>query len=243
MFELISDVHLEWKNMQILRNLPVSDNVLIIAGDFQGNFENIITSLEILSSKYRHIIYVPGNHEYYSYNIHEFNKMLSQHTIPNLSTINADGFLDCVVDGKRFVGCTGWGSLDKNEYAIYETLNDFKYILADDKSDCVSLSELKEKHDAAIAYLKSALQQKVDFVITHHVPCNFLVRPEFQNLAIQPAYIMNVDVELFTDYEVQLPEYWLFGHTHDFISVDRFDIKFRCNPVGYVHHTFNTLTI
>jgi hypothetical protein len=143
----------------------------------------------------------------------------------------------------RFKSVVVRGSLNRNEYAIQSGVKDFQRIINADNSDYVTVAELKQQHDNDMNFLRSALQTPCDIVVTHHVPFNFLVRPEFQNSVLQPAYIMECD-ELFHDYSVQYPEYWLFGHTHDKIVVDRGDVKFRCNPMGYTtEHGFSPIII
>jgi predicted phosphohydrolase len=240
MFKLISDCHFEHKQFNL--DIAYDDSILIIAGDMSAG-KDAHNILKVISTKFKHIIYIPGNHEYYGNSIRHLNKMISNHSIPNLTTIDSNGHIDCIVYGKRIVGCVGWGSLNNNQYVIQNTINDFKKIIIDEQSDYVGITDILEKHNQDIAFLNNALKTPCDIVVTHHVPCNFLVRPEFQTSNLQSAYVMNVDTELFNNSEVLLPEYWVFGHTHDYIVQDSFDIKFRCNPVGYISNDFVPIII
>lgn len=244
MIKLISDVHLEHhKPLDIINSQEYDDSILIIAGDLNAGMNRIIQSITLLCKKYKHVVYIPGNHEYYTYSIAQINHALAELSIKNITTVDTNGYIDSVVFGKRIVGCVGWGALNRNEYAIQSGVKDFQRIINADNSDYVTVAELKQQHDNDMNFLRSALQTPCDIVVTHHVPFNFLVRPEFQNSVLQPAYVMECD-EMFHDYSVQYPEYWLFGHTHDKIVVDRGDVKFRCNPMGYTtEHGFSPIII
>ena len=64
-FQIISDLHLESEpQATILKNIPVLSDILVMAGDI-GSFYDIDPILELLReacSKFKHVIYVPGNH-------------------------------------------------------------------------------------------------------------------------------------------------------------------------------------
>jgi predicted phosphohydrolase len=241
MIKLISDVHIEHKSREFITNIQPDNSVLVIAGDLDWH-RSILDTLSAICAKYSHVVYVPGNHEYYGKSVPEFNSMLATHTIPNLTTINQNGHLDVIINGKRIVGCVGWGSSDRNIEAIQSAIGDFKRIVNDHGDDYVNASDIRMKHLADKAFLKTALQTECDMVITHHVPFNFLVRPEYQNSILQPAYVMSAE-DILNDYSVILPKYWLFGHTHDQVSQEKCGIEFRCNPVGYTAAEFSPISI
>ena len=68
-FQIISDIHLEYYNrMPEIRNLfLISAPNLILAGDIcyykHPNFEAFFKEVSRL---YRHVFFIPGNHEYYT---------------------------------------------------------------------------------------------------------------------------------------------------------------------------------
>lgn len=69
-----SDLHLEFGRLNI--ELPDAD-ILLLAGDIYVNYlfnkhdstDDVIDFFTEISKKYKNIIYVPGNHEYYDSSI------------------------------------------------------------------------------------------------------------------------------------------------------------------------------
>jgi predicted phosphodiesterase len=63
----LSDIHVDYDlNAQWIANLSASDyrdDVLILAGDVSDSVERLRTSLRTLASKFRQLLYVPGNHD------------------------------------------------------------------------------------------------------------------------------------------------------------------------------------
>jgi hypothetical protein len=62
-----SDLHADFKeNFRLLEELPATayrDDALIVAGDISDRFEIIRDTLLLLRSKFRHVLFTPGNHE------------------------------------------------------------------------------------------------------------------------------------------------------------------------------------
>ena len=67
----MSDLHFEMHadgGAELIRELdPTGVDVLVLAGDITmaRRYEDLVSVLKPLARKYRHILYVPGNHEYY----------------------------------------------------------------------------------------------------------------------------------------------------------------------------------
>lgn len=64
----ISDLHVSYKrNFQRLRELKTyAEDWLIIAGDIAERIDDLKRALEILTKRFAHVIWVPGNHELWS---------------------------------------------------------------------------------------------------------------------------------------------------------------------------------
>ena len=69
--QIMSDLHLEMHadgGAELIRDLdPTGVDVLVLAGDITmaRHYENLESPFKALAQKYRHILYIPGNHEYY----------------------------------------------------------------------------------------------------------------------------------------------------------------------------------
>src|SRR5215203_1761144 len=62
-----SDLHTDYKeNLLLLEQLSDTayhDDALIVAGDISDRLEVIRETLSLLRSKFRHVLFTPGNHE------------------------------------------------------------------------------------------------------------------------------------------------------------------------------------
>ena len=69
--QIMSDLHFEMHadgGAGFIRELDATGvDVLVLAGDITmaGQYEDLASVFGPLAQKYRHILYVPGNHEYY----------------------------------------------------------------------------------------------------------------------------------------------------------------------------------
>lgn len=65
----ISDLHTDFrKNWQLVQQLPdtlYQHDTLIVAGDIASHINIIKNTLELLCSKFQHVFYIPGNHEFW----------------------------------------------------------------------------------------------------------------------------------------------------------------------------------
>eukprot|EP00434_Breviolum_minutum_P002574 symbB.v1.2.002275.t1/scaffold122.1/size316190/8 len=65
----ISDVHTDWpENWEYLRQLPVgpfSNDALLLAGDVSHDMQQVLETLQLLKERFRHVFFVPGNHDLY----------------------------------------------------------------------------------------------------------------------------------------------------------------------------------
>lgn len=63
----ISDLHTDFRdNLALVERLPLGehrDDALIVAGDIADSLDTIETTLALLRSRFREVLYVPGNHE------------------------------------------------------------------------------------------------------------------------------------------------------------------------------------
>ena len=80
-----SDLHTDYKEnfnwLAQLSNTAYRDDTLIVAGDISDRLEIIRETLLLLRSKFRHLLFTPGNHELWVRNvegdsIEKFNQIL-----------------------------------------------------------------------------------------------------------------------------------------------------------------------
>jgi predicted phosphodiesterase len=120
--EVISDTHLNlWKynDNELLKLFPGTSPNLILAGDIGDPDERTLYSaIQIARQKYKRVIYVPGNHEFYV--TEPGSKKTPSSTISWFQKLDDqwDNFhffyrRNEVIDGVRIIGTTGWSTSPK----------------------------------------------------------------------------------------------------------------------------------
>ncbi|KZZ39255.1 metallophosphoesterase, partial [Oleiphilus sp. HI0117] len=233
-----SDLHMELQGAPMYW-LEFTPDILVLAGDVHKACD--IQKILPLLTEFRpnmDIVFVPGNHEYYGCkNMIETEQALRE----EFSKSKQIHFLQCdskVVQGVRFIGCTGWTTLSalKNEEfpnvepVIADRINDFHYIgMGDHKfstQECIELGHQQRE------WLKQQLQATQDeklpsMVVTHFSP-SLQFRNKQHSIDEITAYFCNEHIDLIDSYA---PDYWVFGHTH--FNVD--EIRGRTRIISNQH--------
>lgn len=232
----ISDIHLEhWKDPSLLREkiIPGSCDVLILAGDI-GNPRkpHFMEFFDWISANFKKTFYVMGNHEYYSETakMEETEKSIELvlKFIPNVTLLNRGVE---VYEGYQFIGTTMWSLVKDHRYKI---------------NDIISIPDLdipryNEIHLAEREFLKGELEkdlppggEKGRIIITHHLPTEKLISPEYKGSPYNQWFAANLD-DLFEKGNIKA---WFYGHTHTPLPPEGVEIDgvtFYCNPLGYPH--------
>lgn len=214
-FQIASDLHIEYKNNDIVTNLdkyivPKAD-VLILAGDI-GNLyklEQLKSFLRLVCDKFMFVLYVPGNHEYYRVPQGDGEvpmRMLTDKLIgldklfPNLFILNRTSV--CIGD-VCVAGCTLWSEakinipsyivrINRMTKEIYNSMHkkDLKFVMK------------------TIDYCRN--NNKKLLMVTHHVPTYNLLKGKRALDRYASLYATNLDHLLRHDYV----HTWVCGHIH-----------------------------
>ena len=219
--QIASDLHIEYKNDLIpdpLDYITPSADVLVLAGDI-GSFykiEQLIGFLESLCSYFQVVIYVPGNHEWYTVPGREplswetLKKRMNhlQNKIPNLKILNSSSI---IIGDICFAGCTLWSKPDGQIPSFIVRIHE------------VRTKEYNSKHMEELEYLKNMMLfcQKNSYklvVITHYPPTKKVLEGACaKKRKFHSIYASDLDYLL----NVSLVQLWICGHVHknfDFIS-------------------------
>jgi len=222
--KLISDVHVEFHRdggMHYCQTLPTDDvDLLIIAGDF-GTLYTMDTTLEVLLDRFREVIYVPGNHEYYGSNVKHVNDhmrtLAAQNS--NLHVLIND---TTVVNGRKFVGSTAWYNVNENVIEMRKFSNDFNMI-----SD-MNFDTLQTLHDKCQMFLSDHVKQDT-IVVTHFLPLEESVSQQWKGNPSNCFFVTDCS-KLVQSRE---PWVWCHGHTHVAKDYQYGKTRVICNPLGY----------
>ena len=219
-----SDIHLEFGSLAVPNN---DADIVIAAGDIGIGKQGVVW----LKSINKPVIYIAGNHEFYT---HEYKATMS---MLRASCANSNiYFLEkntLVFQGVRFIACTLWTDLlkygDKKANEVGHRLNDFRTIRF--KEHPFEQSDFTQLHRHSLLWLENELTEPFDgktVVITHHAPSEMSWQEPVNELK-KMAYCNSLD-ELIKQHDIAV---WFHGHIHS--SNDYLIAKTRIlsNPRGY----------
>ena len=204
-------------------------DVLILAGDIgREALAREFVEAELSISP---VIYVPGNHEYYSERSREeidleWRWLAGEHR--DLHYLVCEGM---VIDGVRFWGAPWysdlWGTTNPWDLAtVQHGINDFWEPV--NGGGEWTLSRHIEHNRMQTAMLAAQAGQ-VDVVITHWPPTKGAMHPRFEGDSLSP-YFYNDREDLVRAIGAKL---WVSGHTHEAYDYEVGPTRCIGNPTGY----------
>jgi Icc-related predicted phosphoesterase len=230
---VLSDLHTEFADF----SPPGTDaDVVILAGDIGvglGGIEWVAWQFPTAP-----VIYVPGNHEFYGYDIGLTDELISS-APANIHVLNNDRL---ELDGVRFLASTLW-----TDFKLYgdgeawfarqrakQLMEDFASIRNGRRQ--FTPEDSVEVHRASKTWLVGELERKFDgptVVVTHHLPASTSIAERYANDSLNPAFASRLEDVI----EKYRPELWIHGHTHVPCDYELFDTRIVCNPRGYPGET------
>lgn len=260
-YHILSDLHLEMRpkitsfvkfidtykqftrNGYDINDIENKNKILILAGDIgYPTQDNYWLFLNDCARIYKHVICIPGNHEYYveNYNINQINEIITKKTNEIYQIKNNFHYLNnntVTIDNVKYIGSTLWSQLDKNyKSKIISGLNDFNYITTE-SDKLLTFEKYNQFHKRDLEWLQNEISKtKSDnnsnfIVITHHLPSNQLIHPKYKMLPysnINSAFATNLD-------SIIQGKLWIGGHTHSPIITTINQTQIVVNPFGYAN--------
>ena len=243
-----SDLHLEFpENRNFIKRFPLKPEgeILLLAGDIvlfktmkeHDNFFNYC------SDNFETTYWIPGNHEYYHFDLADVKTPLYEKIRENVLLLNNQTI---TYKNVELVFSTLWSHIPpQQEFAVQQSVNDFHLIKNKDKN--IAATDFNALHKTDLEFLQAALAKPTDkqrIVITHHVPTLMHYPEQYKNSNINSAFA----VELFDTIESSNATYWIYGHHH--CNTPAFKIEnttMLTNQLGYVkqneHQLFNPSAI
>jgi hypothetical protein len=194
----------------------------VLAGDstMAHRSDALIEAFEPLARKYRHVLYVPGNHEYYKASPVEVadNLALLERALPNV--VVPDNRV-AVIEGRRFVAGTMWFRADPEATRMRGYMTDFNVIRGFEPWVYEQNAAFERTLDRALA--------PGDVVLTHHLPAPASVWPRFRGSPLNAFFLCDMTPWI----EARRPALWIHGHTHTRCDYVLGDTRVVANPLGY----------
>lgn len=240
--QIASDLHLEFPENRFfmkLNPLEVAGEILLLAGDIVPirSMDKHQDFFNFLSDHYKRTYWVPGNHEYYDFDMANRSGTFQESIRSNVTLLN-----NCTVELEkiRLHFTSLWSNISKSHaWGIERSLMDFHSIKFEGQR--LSVEQYNMMHAESLVFLKTALHRDRDsdrednknVIITHHVPTFQNYPPKYIGSPLNEAFATNLDYFI----ESCGADYWVYGHHH--AATDDFLIgntKLVTNQLGYVHH-------
>ncbi len=228
--QYFSDIHLEFGQCEF----PQTDaDIVVAAGDIGVGTEGV----DWLAKAPCPVIYVAGNHEYYSGDIEYTRQQLETACraaqVEFLENVRAD------LDDVRFLGATFWTDYaGVNENVMREaeqSMNDYHYIQY--HGSPLTADILLELHRESLEWLESELataHKGKTVVVTHHAPTlKSWYRDQENSTDLRRFAYCNQYEELLKKYTIDL---WIHGHIHTVSDYRSGGTRVVANPRGYHGH-------
>lgn len=246
----LSDLHLEGFNSKTIEKLENrfipkypedAESILVLAGDISSNFFQLFKFLKQIESRFKKVIYIPGNHEYYRQHYTDWNIAFNNKAKEELSNTlwAVDEVKKVEIADTTFIFGTMWadgGKSKEEEFNVQFGLNDFRLILFEGR--CFTVKDMQDINQKQLNQIDDFLiesnftcqERKPIVVITHHLPSYSLCHPRFGS-SINGGFACDAEHVIF------LADYWIHGHTHDTIDTCIHGCKVLSNPAGYSSET------
>ena len=223
MIRYMSDLHLEIADME---DVCAGGDVLVLAGDITA--KNRVDWINTAAEKFKDVIYIAGNHEYYGGNMDSVERHLDEDTADNVHFLNNQSV---TIDGHTFHGCTLWTDYNRQnvmDMMVAEgSMNDFKRI-RNHKYSKLTAQYVLRLHMLSKLFLMDNVK-KGDIVITHHAPSALSTPERFKGDVLNSSYVSDQSGIMFNNE----PALWFHGHMHNTFDYEIGNTRVLANPRGY----------
>ena len=236
--QVASDLHLEFNDVTI--NNTSNAHVLVLAGDIfvASNIQKHKKFFQDISSKFKHIIMIAGNHEFYGGDWENTLKIIRQelHQYRNIHFLENDYVR---IEDVIFIGATLWTDMNHNDALTLMTTRDMMsdfHVIFDESENHKKLHPQKtvKRHEYSLSYFKEILNQQKDnkcVVVSHHCPTHLSIGERFKNSTLMNgAFASDLSEFILDSPQIKL---WIHGHVHSPSDYMMGDTRVLCNPRGY----------
>jgi predicted phosphohydrolase len=230
-----SDLHLEFPaNKEYLKQHPLQPvaEVLVLAGDIVpfAVMDRLNDFFSYVSDHFETTYWLPGNHEYYRFDIAEKSGVLHEKIRSNVFLVNNTSV---VHQNTKLIFSTLWSKISEgHQWQIERSLNDFHVIK--NKGFRFSAEAYNQLHEECLSLVQTEIKNNTAeklVVFTHHCPTFLNYPAQYKGSELNEAFA----VELHDMIESSNIDYWVHGHHHT--NTPEFSIgktKLVTNQLGYV---------
>lgn len=223
-------------------------DIVVLAGDICEG----ASGLEWAAGFRQDVVYVPGNHEFYGYDMDAWQRQMTykEASHPNIHVLQNKVWFHEVegIRRVRFIGTTLWTDFDlytngdekERMWSMIDCIQgvpDFSCIYTQNRT--IRPADMRQWHLQSRAWLESMLAIPFDgptVVVTHHAPDKGSLAPVYAKNVLSPAYVSDLTGITMSPHA---PDLWIHGHTHSKFHYHRGRTTFLCNPRGFSGEVYN----
>jgi len=207
-------------------------DVLILAGDIMSYEMRKQPSafLDFIEANFEMTYWIPGNHEFYDYDLATVPDPLLEKVRSNIWMVNNQVV---TYNNINFICSTLWSKINPvNALDIQRSIPDFHSIQWEGKR--FTTRQFNQLHNQSVAFLEKAFREtkgSKSIVVTHHVPTLYQYPEKYRNSPLNEAFV----TELYDTIHDSGAAYWVYGHHHS--NVPEYSVgetKMVTNQLGYV---------
>lgn len=241
-----SDLHLEHSQIDYDILLEKPADVLILAGDIipigillQQYNPDVLSGddvkgfFDIISDKFKHIIYVTGNHEFYGCNINDTYKL--KFTLSDYNNIHVLDRESINIDGVDFFGGTLWTDFNDHDPTTLliapNSMMDYRWI-KQNVSETLTTDTIIRKHKSFLEKFSNWLtkDREKSIVISHHSPAIETIADEYITKHYMNGLFSSDLIHLIAKNNI---DYWIYGHQHQGKTIKINNCVVTTNARGY----------
>jgi Icc-related predicted phosphoesterase len=230
---VLSDLHTEFE--KFIPSLAASEaDVVVLAGDIGTNARGVEWARSAFNCP---VIYVPGNHEFYSKG--HLDRTLEKMRAAACERVRVLDNDELIFGGVRFLGATCWtdytstGNPFLAKYEAQRELTDFKKIRTAGYRK-VRPGDFVLRNQFSFRWLRDRLDEPfggATVVVSHHAPSML----SFGNDRVDGCE-SHLDASYANSWETLIGDsvaLWIHGHLHHAVDYTINGTRIMCNPRGY----------
>jgi len=233
----LNDLHNEFKEYEVPVMADEKNMVLTLSGDIYDR-KYLMRWVHSLSPRFKAILIVLGNHDYWGGSVEQVIKKHKQyiieHDLKNVYVLDCESVM---IDNILYYGGTMWtnfNNMDPMAMMAYNSSRDCKFIRHKNYRLRWSAKDAIVEHNKFKLGLQAtaAAYPTIPMVVmSHHGPTHLSIDPNFE-AGTSGAYVADMSNLIMDHPNIRL---WHHGHTHSFWDYvfGPYDQRTICNPLGY----------
>lgn len=237
---LYNDLHNEFNTFDVPTLPGESTTTLLLAGDIYDR-KHLMQWLHPLSKRFKSIVLVLGNHDYWKGDYHIIPVMITEYLqTNNITNIHYLHNNHIVIDDYLFFGGTMWTDYNNQDpitLMSYGPFHDYKMIRTHNYKKRFTPQFALNDHIRFKSELTNILRTpeyrtKKVIVVSHHAPCSLSIDKRYIDQRVHNGYYYSDMSDLILDHpQIKL---WHHGHVHQAFDYMLGGTRIICNPRGYL---------